>query len=208
MPYVSGYMRLVLTLSMTLALCGQATAEVIATKTYTYFDIRGRTAGQLDEELSRRGPTASGSSSRHPGATKIRFSGEATYVHRNGRCQLASAKVVVHTQIILPRWRNRRGASQELSVVWDALSSDIKRHEERHAEIARTQARTMERRIRSLPSQRTCEAMQEMVAEESSRGIEVHDRLQAQFDRVEAVNFEIRMMRLLSNRINLSQRKN
>lgn len=208
MPSASRYMRLVLAFSMTLVLCSQAAAEVIATKTYSYFDIRGKTAGQLDDDLSRRGPTASGSSARHPGATKIRFSGEASYVQKNGRCRLASAKVVVHTQIILPRWRNRRGASKELSMVWDALSSDIKRHEERHAEIARTMARRMEQRIRSLPAQRSCEVMQELVSEESSRGIEEHDRVQAQFDRVEAVNFERRMMRLLSNRINASARRN
>jgi predicted secreted Zn-dependent protease len=201
MPFALRYMRLFLAFSMAVSLSGPATAAVIATKSYSYFDINGKTAEDLDLELTRRGPTASGSSARHPGATKIRFGGEATYLQNGGRCRVASAKVTVHTQIILPRWRNRSGASKDLSMIWDALSSDIKRHEERHAEIARTQARAMERKILTLPPQRTCDAMQELVTEKSTRGIEEHDELQAQFDRVEAVNFQNRMMRLLNYRI-------
>ncbi|MBW8787968.1 MAG: DUF922 domain-containing protein, partial [Rhizobium leguminosarum] len=55
---------------------------------------------------------------------------------------------------------------------------------------------------RALPQQRSCEAMQELVSGESARGIEEHDRQQARFDRVEAVNFQKRMLRLLNNRIN------
>jgi predicted secreted Zn-dependent protease len=201
-------MRLLLAFSMTIALCTSASAEVVATKSYSYFDIRGRTADELDQQLSTRGPTANGSSARHPGATKIRFGGEATYIQHDGRCKVGSAKVTVHTQIILPRWRNRKGATKDLSMIWDALSSDIKRHEERHAEIARTQARAMERGILSLPAQRNCEAMQELVSDESTRGIDEHDRLQARFDKVEAVNFQNRMMRLLNNRLKSSGGKN
>ncbi|HEX7792401.1 MAG TPA: DUF922 domain-containing protein [Afipia sp.] len=208
MPSASPNMRLLLAFSMTIALCTSASAEVVATKSYSYFDIRGRTADELDQQLSTRGPTANGSSARHPGATKIRFGGEATYIQHDGRCKVGSAKVTVHTQIILPRWRNRKGATKDLSMIWDALSSDIKRHEERHAEIARTQARAMERGILSLPAQRNCEAMQELVSEESTRGIDEHDRLQARFDKVEAVNFQNRMMRLLNNRLKSSGGKN
>lgn len=202
MPLAVRYMVLPLVFSIALSLCGPAAAEVIASKSYSYFDIRGKTADELDRELSRRGPTSSGSSARHPGATKIRFGGEATYIQDNGRCRVGNVKVTVHTQIILPRWNNRRGASKELSMIWDALSSDIKRHEERHAEIARNQGRAMERAIHALPPQRNCEAMQELVSDESARGIEEHDQQQAQFDRVEAVNFQKRMLRLLNNRIN------
>jgi predicted secreted Zn-dependent protease len=202
MPLALRYMRLPIALSMiAFLLCGPAAAEVVATKSYSYFNIKGKTADELDDELSRRGPTANGSSARHPGATKIRFGGEATYIQENGRCRVGNVKVTVHTQIIMPRWANRKGASRELSMIWDALSSDIRRHEERHAEIARTQARAMERELKALPWQRNCEAMQELVSEKSARGIEEHDKLQARFDRVEAVNFQNRMLRLLNNRL-------
>ncbi|RDJ12168.1 DUF922 domain-containing Zn-dependent protease [Rhizobium grahamii] len=204
MLFVPRYMPLLLGFSMAIAACGPAAAAVIATRSYSYFTIKGKTADQLDQQLSSNGPTASGSSARHPGATKIRFGGDATYVQAQGRCRVGSAKVTVHTQIILPRWTNRRGASKQLSMIWDALASDIKRHEERHAEIARNQARIMERQILALPPQSTCERMQELVTDVSTRGIDEHDRLQARFDRIEAVNFQNRMIRLLNNRMKTS----
>ncbi|WP_028744630.1 DUF922 domain-containing Zn-dependent protease [Rhizobium mesoamericanum] len=198
---VPRYMPFFLGFSMAAAACSPAAAAVIATRSYSYFTIKGKTADQLDQQLSTNGPTASGSSARHPGATKIRFGGDATYVQTGGRCRVASAKVTVHTQIILPRWIDRTGASKQLSMIWDALSSDIRRHEERHAEIARNQARVMERQILALPPQRNCERMQELVTNISIRGIEVHDQLQARFDRIEAVNFQRRMTKLLDVRM-------
>jgi predicted secreted Zn-dependent protease len=42
------------------------------------------------------------------------------------------------------------------------------------------------------------------VTEVSTRGIAEHDRLQARFDQVEAVNFQKRMLRLLNNRLKTS----
>lgn len=55
------------------------------------------------------------------------------------------ARVTVHTQIIPPRWNNRlRRQPRAVDDLGHAVE-DIKRHEERHAEIARTQARSMER---------------------------------------------------------------
>ncbi|MDM9621604.1 peptidase [Rhizobium sp. AC44/96] len=204
MPSPTRHMFLLAALCLTASICSPAVAAVVATKSYSYFDIKGKTADELDQQLSTRGPTASGSSARHPGATKIRFGGEATYIQDGGRCRVSHAKVTVHTQIILPRWSNRNGASKQLSMIWDTLSSDIKRHEERHAEIAREQAKKMEKRILALPPQRTCEAMQELVTVTSTRGIEEHDRLQARFDQVEAVNFQNRILRLLNNRIKSS----
>ncbi len=201
---VPRYMPFLVAVSISVLMTTPAMAAVVATKSYSYFDIKGKTADELDEQLSIRGPTASGSSARHPGATKIRFGGDATYMQDGGRCRVSSARVTVHTQIILPRWTNRRGASKQLSMIWDTLSSDIKRHEERHAEIARGQARVMEKRILALPSQPSCGRMQELVTEVSTRGIEEHDRLQARFDEVEAVNFQKRMLRLLNNRIKAS----
>jgi predicted secreted Zn-dependent protease len=198
------YMPLLLTFSILVPVAGPAAAGVAATKSYSYFDIKGKTADELDEQLSTRGPTANGSSSRHPGATKIRFGGDATYVQEGGRCRVRSARVTVHTKIILPRWNNRKGASNQLSMIWDALSSDIKRHEERHAEIAKAQARAMEREILALPPQPNCDRMQQLVTEVSNRAIEEHDRLQARFDQIEAVNFQQRMIRLLNNRLKTS----
>ncbi|WP_275791106.1 DUF922 domain-containing Zn-dependent protease [Pararhizobium gei] len=178
-----------------------ARAETAISKSITYFSIGGRTAEELDKALSENGPMMNSTGSRHPGATKIKFGGTVTYVKHGERCAVGSAKVTLNTRLILPRWKNRRKAGRDLALVWDTLASDIKRHEERHAEIARNHARQLEKDFLGLKPEADCERMQARVARLSETAIEAHDRDQARFDRTEAANFDRRMVRLLKYRL-------
>ncbi len=196
MPTASRFACLPLAVFLSCGIWQSAEAEVIARKSFSYFDISGNTADALDQALNAGGPTAMGASSRHPGATRIRFGGEATYVESDGRCHIGGARVTVDITIILPRWRDRRNAQPRLSGVWDRLSADIKRHEERHAEIARMHARSMEKAILALRPEKTCDQLQDKVSAESVQNILLHDRDQERFDRIEAANFQDRMQRL------------
>jgi len=182
-----------------LLLCGTqgtADAEVIARKSFSYFDIRGNTADELDAALNARGPQIGGASSHHPAATRIRFGGEATYVERGGRCYIGDVKVTVDTDIILPRWRDRRHAEKRLPAVWDMLLADIKRHEARHVEIARDHAYLLEQTILALGPAWSCDRLQDEVGRATERAIEQHDEAQARFDAAEATNFENRVRRM------------
>ncbi|MDQ0320521.1 putative secreted Zn-dependent protease [Pararhizobium capsulatum DSM 1112] len=180
---------------------GISQAETLVSKSISYYAIGGRTAAELDEALSAGGPLMKSTGSRHPGATRIKFGGSITYVKRGDLCAVGSAKVTLNTRLILPRWKNRRKAGTELALVWDTLSSDIKRHEERHAEIARNHARQMEKTFLALKPQSDCERMQASVARASEDAIVAHDKDQARFDKAEAVNFDKRMVRLLKYRL-------
>lgn len=193
--------RLMALAALTSLVFQPASAETITSKSFSYFSVGGRTAAELDEELSKRGPMMKHSGSRHPGATKIKWGGSVTYVRRSKRCAVGEAKVTLSTQIILPRWKNRKRATASLALIWDTLSSDIKRHEERHAEIARTHARTLERTLKALRPEADCERMQARVDRATADAVSKHDADQARFDRVESKNFNDRMMRLLVHRL-------
>ena len=201
MPFASPQLRVATALS--LLYCGSygvADAEVVARKHFSYFDIKGDTADALDAALNARGPVTMGASSHHPGATKIRFGGNATYTQRNGRCYIDGVKITVDIDIILPRWRDRRNASRQLSQIWDTLSADIKRHEERHAEIAREHAREMEKAILALPPQDDCDTLQDKANAATMQQTQFHDEDQARFDKIEAINFQDRIRRLFTYR--------
>ncbi|TIO37860.1 MAG: DUF922 domain-containing protein, partial [Mesorhizobium sp.] len=88
---------------------------------------------------------------------------------------------------------------------WDTLSADIKRHEERHVEIAKNHARELEDALKATYPQRTCEAAKAQAAQISAAILAKHDRAQVQFDRVESVNFESRIIRLLRYRMQRTQ---
>jgi predicted secreted Zn-dependent protease len=184
-----------------LAVAQPAVADTIVHKTITYFSIGGTTAADLDHEMMTRGPISSVTGRRHPGATRIKFSGNATFIGKNGRCRIGGAKVTLSTRIMLPRWSNRRKATPQLGLIWDTLASDIRRHEERHAEIARNHARDFEKQILALPSASSCAILKAKVGEITRQAMEDHDKDQKRFDKIEAVNFENRMIRLLKYRI-------
>ncbi|MFD1744077.1 DUF922 domain-containing Zn-dependent protease [Rhizobium helianthi] len=183
---------------------GPATAEPQIAKTYSYFSIGGKTADDLDAELQKRGPLTRATGFRHPGATEIRFGGEVTYMESEGRCTIGDVKVTLRTHITLPRWKNRRRADGTLGLIWDTLAADIKRHEERHAEIARSYARDLQRKLKALSARRTCKDLEADVSQLTRQMIADHDKDQLRFDTVESQNFDARMMRLLRNRTGMN----
>jgi predicted secreted Zn-dependent protease len=151
--------------------------------------------------MMKRGPVSSVTGRRHPGTTRIRFSGNVTFVSKKGRCTIGGAKVTLSTRIMLPRWSNRRKASPDLALIWDTLAADVRRHEERHAEIARNHARSFEQQLLALPPASNCATLKAKVGEISRQAMEDHEKDQKRFDRIEAVNFENRMIRLLKYRL-------
>ncbi|RCW86327.1 DUF922 domain-containing Zn-dependent protease [Phyllobacterium bourgognense] len=184
-------------LSMTIL---PANAATILRK-YEYFALNGRTAADLDRELYRRGPILLKTGQRHPGMTKMRFTNRIKYGSNGKTCRVVDANVVVHAQVFLPRWIQRRTAKPDLALIWDTLSADIKRHEESHIVIARTAAGDMERAIKALPWRSDCTAMKADIDALTTKLMRQHDLAQIQFDRVEAVNFDSRFERLLVFRL-------
>ena len=170
-------------------------------KTYSYFTIGGTTVDEIEKELKRRGPQVKSTGLRHPGATRMTFTSKVGYAERNGRCGVVSAAVTVKADMILPRWKRRKAASPDTRLIWDTLSSDIKRHEESHVVIAKNHARELEEALKMVPRQRDCAKAQEKVKEVTARILAQHDREQDRFDMIEGKNFESRLMRLLQYRI-------
>ncbi len=116
-------------------------------KTYSYFTVGGTTLDQLESQLASRGPKVKSTGRRHPGATQMEFSTKLSYAQSNGYCRVDKATVSVKAKVILPRWGQRGKAAEDVRVIWDTLSSDIKRHEESHVVIAKNHARELEQAL-------------------------------------------------------------
>jgi len=197
--------RLRLAVTALTLLCASAVTVVSAPvikKTYSYFNINGLTGEDLERELSKHGPMLSETGVRHPGATKIKLGGSVDYRSSGGKCRVIDATVTLETHLTLPRWQDRNRANRETVMIWDTLSSDIKRHEERHAEIARQYARKLEKALEALYPERSCKKMEERVDATSKSIIDKHAADQERFDRVEAASFERRMLRMLRFKVN------
>lgn len=177
-----------------------AAAETVA-KSYSYFNIRGTTFEQIEKDLSNRGPHVKSTGLRHPGATRMNFTTKIGYANDGRYCRIVSADTVVKARIILPRWKPRGRVDPEDRIFWDTLFADIKRHEDRHVEIAKAHARELEQALKKPARFKDCDAAAAKAREITSKTLARHDRAQLEFDRVETINFESRLLRLLSYRI-------
>lgn len=176
-----------------------ASAATIS-RTYSYFPIGGMTLPEIERQLQARGPRLDGTGQRHPGATSMEFTTQVDYGQSHRYCRVTSARVSVKAKVILPRWRNRRRAETDVRLIWDTLSRDIKRHEESHISIAKNHARLLEHALEGLPRQKSCKVLAARVEETTAKVLAKHDAAQQQFDRIEAINFESRLLRLLRYR--------
>ena len=193
--------KLLLTVLAVASLALPAAAASLS-KTYSYFSIGGSTLEEIERELDKKGPRVRGTGGRrHPGATQIDFTTRIDYEPDNRGCAIAKVSVSVQTKITLPRWRQRAKAHGDTRLIWDTLSADIKRHEETHVMIAINHARDLEQALRDIRRQRDCAAAVAKAKAVLERKFAEHERAQKQFDRVEGMNFESRIMRLLRYRL-------
>ena len=147
----------------------QPTQGASLSKTYSYFSIGGTTLDQIEAELSIRGPQVKSTGRRHPGATRMEFTTKLGYSESKGYCRISEVRVSVKAKVILPRWRQRSKADEDVRLIWDTLSSDIRRHEEGHVVIAKNHAREIEQKLKALYRQRNCQAAAEKARIAASR---------------------------------------
>ncbi len=195
-------MKWLIPCAVALTACTTAPAtSVNVVKSYSYYRVGGRTLDEIEDQLAKRGPKVKTTGLRHPGATRMSFSTRIGYAESANACHIASATVTVKAKVILPVWRQRRRSEEDVRIFWDTLSADIKRHEERHVEIARNHARELEDALKASGRQKDCQIAAARAKEITQRILAKHDRAQARFDRVEGINFESRILRLLQYRI-------
>lgn len=180
-------------------LAGSADAASVS-RTYSYFSLRSTTLQDLQSEMERRGPEVKSTGRRHPGATRLEFKNRIRYRSEKGKCRIESVAITVKARIILPRWIRRSSGSDESRQIWDALASDIKRHEESHVSIAKNHARDMETAIGDIPARDNCDLVEARVRKVLAKGLARHDADQTRFDLIEGKNFSARIERLIRYR--------
>jgi predicted secreted Zn-dependent protease len=194
-------MRPSLLFALMLAFAAAPASAANLAKSYSYFSIGGSTLDEIENQLSRRGPEVKGTGHRHPGATRMAFTTRLGYGGKPGSCRIVSAEVTVKVKIILPKWRHPRKADADVRLFWYTLASDIKRHEESHVVIAKNHARKLEDALKASGRQPDCATAKAKAKEITARILAEHDRAQERFDRVELINFQSRMLRLLRYRM-------
>jgi predicted secreted Zn-dependent protease len=165
---------------MLFALVGLAQAR--DTFRVEYFDIRGSTARELREHLSRVGPVGE-TGIRGDGYTEYRIAWRYGMTAKDGRCRAHDIEVDLDVRMMLPRWNPPAGASAPLLATWSRFSEVLREHEDGHHRIAKSAAQEVRRKLGRIGKARDCRSLEANMTAAANKVLSQYRKKQAEFDR-------------------------
>ncbi len=163
------------------ATAAPADARVIVRTDFRPYDIAGSSALELRAAMERLGPKDPVDETPYAGFT--RWTIEWSYDYAGATtCTLTRVRVVATIQITLPRWRGASSADPAFAAEWARFVGALRRHENGHAEIAKTGARRIARLLGSLPSFRSCVRLERAAESTAARTLVKTRRAELAYD--------------------------
>ena len=112
--------------------------NVVVRVSKSFYDVFGSSISQLRSELRSKGP----------GSFFARTISTIAYQYRTtGNCSVQNATITVTSNLLLPRWTARGGASSGTVSQWNRFETALERHELNHARFAIAEAEQFARII-------------------------------------------------------------
>lgn len=166
------------------ALSFPSLAQPTFSTNYQSFNVKGLTQVELWKDIQTNGPRSRlgiGSA----GYTSFRFDNKVNIVPRNGKCIISSIEFHLTSIVELPNWTDYDAASADLQIYWQALSSDVRRHEDGHVEIAEASISKLYQDLSKITPQRNCDVLKRKVRTIIKRSEVTRNRAQNAFERKE-----------------------
>ena len=152
--YLSGILTIVLLLGLASLAAGEPTIKI----SYDYYDIEGRTAAGLREQMNIYGVVWT-DGNIYDAYTGWDVKWNYRYRLADDGCSINSVTTTLTVEFRLPRWVNRASAPSALKAKWDAYLQSLKRHENGHKDFGIQAAIEIERSIAGLDPAVTCDAL-------------------------------------------------
>jgi predicted secreted Zn-dependent protease len=124
-------------------------AGVEGRTTVTYYDVHGRTYGELHADMRRLGPKIYGASFVGETRSPMSWSWRAES-STGGSCTLRDVRVRVNAEILLPRWTPPADADSSVVTEWKRFIAALEAHEAGHKDIAAKAGRDLKDQLRGL----------------------------------------------------------
>ncbi|HLX23089.1 MAG TPA: DUF922 domain-containing protein [Usitatibacter sp.] len=141
-----------------------------------HYDIRGATWEALRREMQAKGPEGGW------GASEKRISYKYLTRQTQKGCAIDAVTVYADSAISLPNWVDRYNAPVSLQDWWDAASRSIDMHERTHVQFTLDAARDLERVLKTMPDQPTCEGLNALAVQQYTQILADHDQKQRDYD--------------------------
>jgi predicted secreted Zn-dependent protease len=149
-----------LVFSLLLGLASLAAAEPRVIINYDYYDIEGRTAAELREQMDRNGVLWTNGNT-YDAYTGWNVKWNYRYRVTDHDCSIGSVTTTLNVEYRLPRWTDYAGGPAALKKRWDDYIKALRQHEDGHKGIGVKAAVEIERSIAELEPAGTCDALAE-----------------------------------------------
>jgi predicted secreted Zn-dependent protease len=158
-------------------------AEVkVAESVVRYYDVRGSSSQDLYNAFQSSGP-ADRNGRRNAGLCTWRMDWEFSFARSAGKCAIEKFSITVSSTIDLPRWSNREAGTPALRSTWDRFSTALRMHEDGHRDNGVRVANAVAGRLRTLPAEKDCAAMNQRIAAVTRDVQDAHKDIDAAYDR-------------------------
>lgn len=140
-----------------------------------YYDIRGTTAEELNQQMSEMGPGDSDGN----WFAKTNWAIDWDYpIPKGDSCE--PVQVIIWIQYILPRWIDKNEAPAELQARWDVYELQLKKHEEHHKDIVVKYGQQFITEIKKIDDYNSCKELEERIGAIHAQGIIINACTQEQ----------------------------
>jgi predicted secreted Zn-dependent protease len=164
---------------------GPAYAEVRSNVTYKGYPVYGQTAQEIWRDIGRKGPHQPERGLYAQAEAEIRFGWNVAFTSGQNACRVKSAVVKVDVNILLPDWADKARGSQALRQAWNEYITQVRRHEERHRDIALAAAKDIDKAILAAPAHRNCRSLEHYIKAQTDQILARERAQQAHFDRTD-----------------------
>lgn len=158
-----------------------ASADIEIKVKTEYYNVRGRSIDALDRSIYRNAPLLNGTD-RALGQARLRFNSDIKARETERGCAVDDPQVSLEVVMVLPRWTDEKRGSSDLRRLWSGFSGFVRRHEERHVEIAMKHAKQLQRVFTNVPTAPNCKLLRARLQSGAKRILTQHGRAQAKFD--------------------------
>jgi predicted secreted Zn-dependent protease len=148
-----------------------------------HYDVAGGTTAELSMAARRSGPVSPVSGSRVWGACTWKITWNYATGGGAGKCGLEKFSIRLSAILDLPRWTNRDAASADLRAEWDRFAAALRQHEDGHKDNGVRAANDLAGRLRALPPEKDCAALDARIRAVGERVIAEHRLADQAYDR-------------------------
>ena len=148
---------------------------------YNYYDIEGRTAAELREQMNRNGVLWT-NGNIYDAYTGWNVSWNYSYRRTDTGCWISSVTTILNVEFRLPRWVNYESGPAALKKKWAAYMQALRQHENGHKDFGVKAAGQIERSIAGLEPAPTCDQLADTANKTGRRIISEYAAREREYD--------------------------